>query len=345
MDTKIAMSADQYWGDSELEQVTSCLACGNTTLSPCYRELEDLLGELPGRWGFISCDSCAALNLDPRPTQAAIVKAYPANYVTHFDGKRAHTSDNGEGILWSACNGYLNRRFGATREPELSFLAPVLRLIPPIRLQLDYFYRNLPRSAGSLLDVGCGNGAFLLRARDAGWRVLGLEPDPDAVRAARAGGVEVINTTIDGFTAESEFDQVTLSHVFEHLHQPADSLRRILSWLKPNGRIWMALPNPEGIGHRIFARNWFSLDPPRHICIPTQDRVRRMLEEVGFVGIRFHRRGRGARSSISPSLQYAHIRKNWPLMGALPLTALIDVLASIHPIFSEETIVTGRRPR
>lgn len=339
----------QYWGKEGLERTDACMACGGSELGVTHTELDDLLGHLPGRWRFLECSACHSLNLDPRPTPRSISKAYPAHYVTHTGGSSAHARDNGNGngngLIWSACNGYLNHRFGANRSSGSSTLAAFLYLLPPVRLQLDYFFRHLPREPGTLLDVGCGNGAFLLRARQAGWTVQGLEPDIDAVRAAQGNGLDVVNTSIMEFDTTSAYDQITLSHVVEHLHQPAQSLARMITWLKPDGQIWLALPNPKGLGHRIFGRNWLSLDPPRHLCIPTQSQMRKMLADAGFVNIRLMRRGRGSRNSIKPSLEYSQIRTGRVRPLAEAIAPMVDLLSSLHPVFSEETVIVGQRPK
>lgn len=336
--------AIQYWGEHGLVHAGNCLACSNQKVSTAHEQLDDLLGKIPGEWKFLNCEECGSLTLDPMPHPGMIGKAYPKDYVTHSSDPKPLSKDNGTGIIWSACNGYLNKRFGTHRTPYSIPLGRAISLFPPISLQLDYFSRHLPRGSGRILDVGCGNAAFLLRARDSGWEVVGIEPDPDAVAAARQNGIEAIHTTIMEFEANQEFDHVTLSHVLEHLYDPSESLSRIIGWLKPRGRIWLALPNPEGLGHRIFGRNWFSLDPPRHLCIPTQDQVRRMLEDAGYINVQILRRGRGSRNSISPSIAYSRYRTGRVPFFSKIIPMLVDVLSSIHPSFAEETVVIGYRP-
>lgn len=332
-----------YWGGVGLERADSCIACAGTSLSVMYDRLEDMLGGLPGQWGFDECRDCKALNLQPRPTPMVISKAYPEDYVTHADGYTAAERDNGTGPAWAICNGYLNARFGAQRRPEIRGLTWALKLLPPIRLQLDYFYRHLPLMAGRVLDVGCGNGAFLHRAKAAGWEVLGIDPDPAAVGAG-ASGVKIVHSTIDEFTADSEFDYVTLSHVFEHLHKPQCALDKVFVWLRSGGCIWMSMPNPSGIGRRIYGRNWFSLDPPRHLCLPTQLQVKVMLEKAGFTDVEFLRRGRGSKSSIIFSQAYAAKRGESPSRGAWLIAWVVDLLSSFHACFAEELVVRARRP-
>ncbi len=54
----------------------------------------------------------------------------------------------------------------------------------------DDFYLELVMSARSVLDVGCGTGTLLHRAREAGHtgRLCGLDPDPDMLDQARRRG-------------------------------------------------------------------------------------------------------------------------------------------------------------
>src|SRR3982751_4975601 len=54
-----------------------------------------------------------------------------------------------------------------------------------------------------LLDIGCGDGTFLLGARGAGWSVVGTEMNPVGARAA---GLDFVHQTIDEARAHVPFD-------------------------------------------------------------------------------------------------------------------------------------------
>lgn len=331
------------WSKADLEQVTVCLACGGTRFAVCHEGLEDLLGGLPGGWGYLACAACGSLHLNPRPTPATIGRAYPDDYVTHVSGENANSRDNGSSRVWRLANGYLNARFGTARYPASWIGRWIVPLLWPLRQQLDYFFRHLPTKPGRVLDVGCGNGAFLLRARSAGWVVQGIEPDPLAATGARQEGLEVASCSIEEFAPEALFDQITLSHVFEHLHAPDEALRRMRIWLRPGGTLWMSLPNPSGFGHLVFGRNWFNLDPPRHLFLPPPYQVVAMLQAAGYEDVRLIRRGRGARSSILPSVDYARRRNGGPAGGGALIAFVIDVLGSWFPALSEEIVVIARQ--
>jgi SAM-dependent methyltransferase len=80
---------------------------------------------------------------------------------------------------------------------------------------------------------------------------------------------------------------VTLVHVIEHLPTPAALLRRVVSWIRPGGRLFVAYPNPASWQARLFGPAWFHLDPPRHLSlVPPESLIASMERE----GLRLERR-------------------------------------------------------
>jgi 2-polyprenyl-3-methyl-5-hydroxy-6-metoxy-1,4-benzoquinol methylase len=279
--------------------------------------------------------------LDPRPTLQSIGKAY-VSYYTHDSGATAYTADNGRSISWKLANGYMNARYGSQRSPAYSAGRWLLPLVLPLRQQLDFFYRHLPRKSGRLLDVGCGNGVFLLRAKAAGWEVLGVEPDPIAAATARQSGLEVHAGTMDTFDETPSFNVVTSSHVIEHVHDPAGFLNQMFRLLRVGGMLWLATPNAQSLGHRRFGRAWRGLEPPRHLAIFSARALRTLLAEAGFTQICFHRRGRGANYILDASREIARsegaeIRRR--------STTLVDLRASLWATAAEELVVTAYKLR
>lgn len=334
-----------YWQPGELEQVRICPCCGSSDSAERYRALHDHLEGVPGEWGFRRCQVCASLFLDPRPTSMAVGKAYASNtYFTHVSGTVAHAQDSGGSFGWRLANGYLNARYSCSRQPASAVGRWLVPLVPPIRQQLDYFYRSLPRTPGALLDVGCGNGAFLLRAAEAGWKVQGVEPDPLAADSAAACGLPIHRGDLSGFVPDREFDVITLSHVFEHLHNPSQVLSSCRELLKPGGRLWMSMPNVQGIGHRVYREAWFPLDPPRHLFLPSATQLVRMCQEAGFVQVRLLRRGRSGARGMQECAARA-VRLGLVRRPAAHWRHLIDALSTLSSRASEELLLLAKKAR
>jgi 2-polyprenyl-3-methyl-5-hydroxy-6-metoxy-1,4-benzoquinol methylase len=163
-------------------------------------------------------------------------------------------------------------------------------LMPTLRRLLDQQFRYLPRPipGSRVLDVGCGSGSFLESAMAAGWDVAGVDPDEKAVANAKARGLNVRQGSIEVYANESEsFDAITLSHVIEHIHDPAAFLREVFLRLKPGGILYLETPNIESLGHQTYGLNWRGLELPRHLVIFCRKSILRVLEEAGFISIRF----------------------------------------------------------
>lgn len=290
---------------------------------------------------MLRCDECKSLLLSPRPTAEKIGKAY-RSYYTHRSPVEENRAYAGSTILWKWIDGYVFRRYGDVMRRPSPIGARIVGLWPPLRQQLDYMYRHLSVTPGKLLDIGCGNGAFLLRAQSAGWQVQGVEPDHAAAVQASTHGLVVHEGTIRDFASNDSFDVITLAHVIEHLHAPCEMLEICLNLLAPGGRIWIATPNIESIGHGLFGAAWQPLETPRHIAMPTPQALRSALAAAGYENIRFLRRGRGSRKRVDASNERAIALGSRP-RAALPWALVIDLIASLSPYGAEELVVTATR--
>jgi SAM-dependent methyltransferase len=125
----------------------------------------------------------------------------------------------------------------------------------------DDFYLALVMDAESVLDLGCGTGALLHRARQAGHagRLCGLDPDPASLAVARRfPDIEWVAGTAASMTWDTEFDlAIMMSHAFQFLVGDDElhvSLRAIRRALADGGRFAFETRNP-------LARAWESWHP------------------------------------------------------------------------------------
>ncbi len=118
----------------------------------------------------------------------------------------------------------------------------------------------VPATARTILDVGCGAGAFasgLREERRAAGRELeiwGLELDP-AAAATAAGVLDHVSQgpaeDLIGRLPAAHFDCVCCNDVLEHLAWPDRVLRDLRRVLKPGGVVVASIPNV-----RSFANVW-----------------------------------------------------------------------------------------
>lgn len=133
-----------------------------------------------------------------------------------------------------------------------------------------------PGSGRRLLDVGCGDGTFLLAAQRQGWQVAGVELNPVVARQAGLVVHEEVTQT-DGY-----YDCITLWHSLEHLPDPAGVLDQLAEKLKPDGALIVAVPNADSLQAQVFGRHWLHLDVPRHLFHFDPHSLATLLEQVGL---------------------------------------------------------------
>lgn len=150
---------------------------------------------------------------------------------------------------------YRNRIYGRYVEARPRTLAPstVAGLAPRApylrKLVREHFP---PRLDAAVLDLGCGYGALLHFAREAGYRNLrGIDGSPEQVAAARRLGIDGVEEgdLRDALRAQPDasLDVVVAFDVIEHFTRDellpfVDDVQRVL---KPGGRWIIHAPNGE----------------------------------------------------------------------------------------------------
>jgi SAM-dependent methyltransferase len=83
---------------------------------------------------------------------------------------------------------------------------------------------------------------------------------------------------------DGTFDMASLLHVLEHVPDPRATLTEARRVLAPGGVLLLALPNVDCLEARLFGRDWYPLDLPRHYWGFTPHTLVRLVEECGFAG-------------------------------------------------------------
>jgi len=133
---------------------------------------------------------------------------------------------------------------------------------------------------GNILDIGAGTGAFLNTMKQAGWESTGIEPSDDA-RAAAQRLYELSLQPLDdlrSFPVQS-FDAITMWHVLEHVHDLQGYMKRLKELLKPNGILFIAVPNYTSYDALVYKEFWAAYDVPRHLYHFSPLSMRQLLKE------------------------------------------------------------------
>jgi SAM-dependent methyltransferase len=98
---------------------------------------------------------------------------------------------------------------------------------------------------GRLLDIGCGNGAFLRACSRAlpGWKLCGSEFDTR--HQATVESIRGVEKFHSGSLADipGKFDVISLIHVLEHIPGPTEFLKTVAAKLAPQGWLFVEVPD------------------------------------------------------------------------------------------------------
>jgi len=255
-----------------------CPLCGCVG-KPLYAGLIDWLYGVPETWGTSRCSYCEVAWLDPQPVADDIPRMY-SHYCTH-DASRATTWI---GRLQDAMSDCALARLGYPLNSPKGILPRLLSHLPSAERVAILGVLALPVStAGSLLDVGCGNGQFIARMRSFGWTVTGIDPDPTAVDYGQRQGLDIRSGTISDLPDTDCYDVITLSHVIEHVADPVNLLRECCKRLRPGGgRLVITTPNINSLGHALFRKYWRGLEVPRHFVLFSPTGLRDCVQRAGL---------------------------------------------------------------
>jgi methionine biosynthesis protein MetW len=331
-------------------ETSHCYLCNNIGKT-IYKDLSDIFFRTPGSWSLSQCTnaSCELVWLNPMPLQEDISIAYQS-YYTHEvkeskDGinlKKLYKLIQNNSIYKFIQKSYLGNKYGYNLDSLKIWERPFgyliyLHLIS--KANTDFSIMCLPSNPGGhLLDVGCGNGAFLSKMQQLKWIVQGIEIDEKAATVAREKGLNVQCLTLEEANFEKNyFDVIVLSHVIEHVYDPESLLRQCHKILKPGGKIVVTTPNFKSLGHRIYKGFWRGLEVPRHLMVFSKNNLRDCSVKAGFKTEKLCTTERWAKpicsaSRITPQGKTKILLKLWSrIMGELiQMTELVFQKLSIE---------------
>jgi len=139
-----------------------------------------------------------------------------------------------------------------------------------------------------ILEVGCGNGFFLEKAKELGFKeVYGIEPSQEAVAKANSEIRQNIKVDIfrDGLFSENYFNAICHFQTFDHLINPSVFLQICHKMLKSKGIVFGINHNIESLFAKILREKCPMIDI-EHIYLFSPKTLKKIYEQNGFQVIR-----------------------------------------------------------
>jgi 2-polyprenyl-3-methyl-5-hydroxy-6-metoxy-1,4-benzoquinol methylase len=148
-------------------------------------------------------------------------------------------------------------------------------------ININVLRRFCPDLSGrSLLDIGCGYGFLLDRARECA-SVAGVELS----QAQRDYSTRTLQLKtydkLEDLTADDRFDVITLFEVIEHIPEPREFILHVCDRLKPGGSLIIGTDNFSADVVTVLGRQFPKWIPHEHVSFFTGTTLTKMLEGLG----------------------------------------------------------------
>lgn len=234
--------------------MSGCLVCG-TAYGPWLDRIEDWEYQVARAARLVICPGCGLVAQDPPVRPDEVAGLYPPDYTAHSAASRSRS-------VYGRTKAWLNRRSARA----------VARHVP---------------QGGRLLEVGCGNGAFLAAVAE-------VRPD------VRTSGIDIVDLGIRGIPGfefhlgqledldlgPRRFDAIYASNLIEHVPDPRRFLARCRELLAPGGVLVGVTPDHLSLDRRLFGRFWAGYHFPRHTFVFDHRNLRLLLSGCGFEPLR-----------------------------------------------------------
>ena len=199
-------------------------------------------------FAIMKCNNCGFLLTSPRPDQNSIGAYYQSeDYISHTN----------------QANNLINWVYKIARQ-----------------FTLKQKFKLIKRNASnkSILDYGCGTGHllnYIQQHKD--WKTSGVEPDEMARTIAISEHDLNVVANLDDLP-ESKFGVITLWHVLEHIHDLNETIQKLRKSLSKNGKLIIAVPNPDSLDQKIYQQYWAAYDVPRHLYHFNQLTIKELMK-------------------------------------------------------------------
>ena len=277
--------------DVEFEDINYCPVC-NYDGKTIFQNCQDYNFGISGNWNINQCNNCHSYWLNPRPRKEFIPFLYPSNYCTHTKPRSLLEEPQGffNKVRFAIKIAILEKKYGyqnlsgLTSLPWIINIGKLLSIIPFFSNTVGYMIRYLKYKPGArLLEVGVGNGQYLMLMKELGWEVEGIEPDTKASKIVQEMGFNIQSCSVEEANLNPNYyDAIVLHHVTEHLANPKTTLLNLITSLRVNGSLVSISPNPRGLLASIFQKYWYNADIPRHLVLPSPKGYVLMFLESGL---------------------------------------------------------------
>lgn len=198
---------------------------------------------------LVKCRNCGLLYVNPRPKESTINRA-------------AHTGlHQGDKI------------FNATNKLHRSRINRYVKILATI-------YPEIPNQKIKWLDIGCGNGEFLMALKTHFGNhieVHGIEPNEHKLKTTTSLGLDVDFSKYSDHIGE--FDAISMLNVYSHIANPIEFIKNWQKTLKPAGELIIQTGDSANV-EPLWHQKPYNL--PDHLSFANKEILEGIMQKTGF---------------------------------------------------------------
>lgn len=148
-------------------------------------------------------------------------------------------------------------------------------------------FKEIAKSDDVVLDVGCSTGHFITSIQDSVKKVYGHELSISEVEYCQNKlGLNVSNVPLKERFEPETFDYITMIFVLEHIAEPKQFLNDLSTYLKPDGKFVILVPNIQDALVNFydipnFRKFYYCVE---HLFYYSQKTMKYLFDQVGLKG-------------------------------------------------------------
>lgn len=251
----------------------SCRVCLSQDLAPPFAVREMMYGTREA-FDYRLCNLCGSLQIAEVP--AELSRFYPSDYYS------MQVPSSGHGSAMQRLKRYLNARRDENALVRQNVVGSIFGMIRPAAAEIKALAVARPGLNDTILDLGCGSSAHLLRTlAGIGFNDLtGADPFIASDQTI-SPGLRLFKCSTDGLSGP--YKVVMLHHSFEHLPEPRAAISEISRLLATGGTCILRVPTVSSEAFERYGANWVQLDAPRHLNIPSRSGIEMLAHSAGLV--------------------------------------------------------------
>lgn len=229
-----------------------CVLCDGTIFSILTNKLRNNISR-----NVVQCDNCSLVSLE-NPTEDTMNYSSP-------EYRKSHSPILGKAV-----------------SPEEMY-----------NIQMQFQNNRIQRIESllspdsNILEIGSSTGHFLQSIKNRVLDVVGIELDPRHANFAREHcKIKVYEQPIEECNLSTKFDVIFLFQVFEHIQNPLEFLSTLKKYLKPQGTIYLEVPNINDVLLSVYEISSFKEFYYRmpHVYYYSENTLKQILQKAGFIG-------------------------------------------------------------